>query len=216
MAYAELAGLPSRHGLFAAAMAPVTAAFFASSPYLQTGPVALTALLTLGALVPLAAPGSADYVRLAALLALVVGIARVLVGMLKGGWISYMMSRPMLDGFTSAAAILIISSQLPGAAGVLAPSERSDSTGILDAYSSGFLGGCGTRGHSGDRRGDLCGTPHSCSGARSPHRHSRGFDFLHCDRIHRSPGRRYPGGPCHPSVSTSPGRACRSWFSRDS
>ena len=123
MAYAELAGLPSRHGLFAAAVAPIAAGFFASSPYLQTGPVALTALLTLGALVPLAGLGSAEYVRLAALLALVVGIARVIVGAFKGGWISYMMSRPMLDGFTAAAAILIISSQLPGAAGVLAPSD---------------------------------------------------------------------------------------------
>ncbi len=115
MAYAELAGLPSRHGLFAAAVAPIAAGFFASSPYLQTGPVALTALLTLGALVPLAGLGSAEYVRLAALLALVVGIARVIVGAFKGGWLSYMMSRPMLDGFTTAAAILIISSQLPGA-----------------------------------------------------------------------------------------------------
>jgi len=118
MAYAELAGLPARHGLFAAAVAPIAAAFFASSPFLQTGPVALTALLTMGALVPLAAPGSMEYVRLAALLALVVGIARVLVGALKTGWISYMMSRPMLDGFTSGAAILIISSQLPGVGGV--------------------------------------------------------------------------------------------------
>ena len=123
MAYAELAGLPSQHGLFAAAVAPIAAAFFASSPYLQTGPVALTALLTLGALVPMAAPGSMEYVRLAALLALVVGIARVLVGALKIGWISYMMSRPMMDGFTSGAAILIISSQLPGMAGVQTPND---------------------------------------------------------------------------------------------
>jgi len=44
MAYAELAGLPARHGLFAAALGPMAAALFASSPYLQTGPVALTAL----------------------------------------------------------------------------------------------------------------------------------------------------------------------------
>ncbi|MBT4437309.1 MAG: hypothetical protein HOD00_07240, partial [Gemmatimonadales bacterium] len=71
MAYAELAGLPSHHGLYAAALPPIAAAFFASSPYLQTGPVALTALLTLGALVPLAAVGSAEFVGLAALLALV-------------------------------------------------------------------------------------------------------------------------------------------------
>ena len=69
MAYAELAGLPSHHGLYAAALAPVVAAFFASSPYLQTGPVALTSLLTLGALLPLAEPGSAEFVGLAALLA---------------------------------------------------------------------------------------------------------------------------------------------------
>ena len=115
MAYAELAGLPARHGLFAAALGPLAAAFFASSPYLQTGPVALTALLTLGALVPVAVPGSAEYVGFAALLALVVGIVRVLVGALRGGWVSYLMSRPMLDGFASGAAILIVCSQLPGA-----------------------------------------------------------------------------------------------------
>ena len=59
MAYAELAGLPSQHGLYAAALPPIAAAIFASSAYLQTGPVALTALLTLGALSPLAPPGSA-------------------------------------------------------------------------------------------------------------------------------------------------------------
>ena len=114
MAYAALAGLPARHGLFAAALGPLAAAFFASSPYLQTGPVALTALLTLGALVPVAVPGSAEYVGFAALLALVVGFVRVLVGALRGGWVSYLMSRPMLDGFTSGAAILIVCSQLPG------------------------------------------------------------------------------------------------------
>jgi len=123
MAYAELAGLPARHGLFAAALGPLAAAFFASSPYLQTGPVALTALLTLGALVPVAVPGSAQYVGFAALLALVVGVVRLLVGALKGGWISYLMSRPMLDGFAAGAAILIVSSQLPGALGVEATGD---------------------------------------------------------------------------------------------
>jgi SulP family sulfate permease len=123
MAYANLAGLPARHGLFAAALGPLAAGFFASSPYLQTGPVALTALLTLGALIPVAAPGTAEYVGLAALLALVVGIVRVLVGTLRGGWISYLMSRPMLDAFAAGAGILIVSSQLPGALGVEATGD---------------------------------------------------------------------------------------------
>ncbi|MCH7562324.1 MAG: SulP family inorganic anion transporter [Gemmatimonadetes bacterium] len=121
MAYAELAGLSSAHGLYAAAVAPVAAAFFASSPYLQTGPTALTALLTLGALLPLAATGSAEYAGLAALLALIVGVVRVLVGMFGGGWIAYLLSRPMLDGFMSGAVILIVATQLPGAVGVVTP-----------------------------------------------------------------------------------------------
>ena len=119
MAYAELAGLPARHGLFAAAVGPLAAALFVSSPFLQTGPVALTALMTLGALLPLAAPGSPEYVGAAALLALVVGIVGALAGMLKTGWISYLMSRPMLDGFVSGAALLIICSQIPGVLGMI-------------------------------------------------------------------------------------------------
>jgi SulP family sulfate permease len=117
MAYAELAGLPPHVGLYAGALPPIAAAFFASSPYLQTGPVALTALLTLGALLPLATPGSAEFTALAVLLALVVGVVRVLVGLLRGGSIAYFMSQPVLLGFTAGAAILILSSQLPGAVG---------------------------------------------------------------------------------------------------
>ena len=59
MAYAQLAGLPPVHGLYAAAAAPILGALAGSSPYLQTGPVAMTSLLTLGALAPLAPEGSA-------------------------------------------------------------------------------------------------------------------------------------------------------------
>ena len=121
MAYAELAGLPAQQGLYAAAFPLIAAAFFASSPYLQTGPVALTGLLTFGALLPLAPVGTAEYAALAALLALVVGVARLLVGLLKAGWLVYLMSHSMMTGFLSAAAILILSSQLPGALGTDVP-----------------------------------------------------------------------------------------------
>ncbi len=126
MAYAELAGLPPVHGLYASAFPVIAAFFFASSPYMQTGPVALTSLLTLSALMPLAAAGTAEYAALAALLALVVGVARMLVGMLKAGWLVYLMSHSMMAGFLSAAALLILSSQLPGAFGVASPE-----TGVL-------------------------------------------------------------------------------------
>ena len=119
MAYAELAGLPSHHGLYAVALPLLAAALFASSPYLQTGPVATTSLLTFGALVPLASPGSPEFVGAAAVLALVVGLTRVAVGALRVGWISYFMSKPVLEGFMTGAAVLIVASQLPPALGVV-------------------------------------------------------------------------------------------------
>ncbi|MGF1466849.1 MAG: SulP family inorganic anion transporter [Sandaracinaceae bacterium] len=125
MAYAELAGLPPHHGLYASALPPLLAAFFASSPYLQTGPVALTSLLSFGALSTLGVPiGGPEYVAAAALLALVVGVVRVAIGVTGAGSVAYLMSQPVLRGFTLAAAILIVSSQLPSVLGVV-PEEPS-------------------------------------------------------------------------------------------
>ncbi|MFA9565547.1 MAG: SulP family inorganic anion transporter [Acidimicrobiales bacterium] len=113
MAYAELAGLPAYVGLFAAVLPPLLAALFVSSPYLQTGPTAMMALLTFGALEGRAALGSDEYIKLAALLALIVGVTRVVLGVLRLGPVAYLMSEPVLLGFTSAAAVLILASQLP-------------------------------------------------------------------------------------------------------
>lgn len=118
LAYAELAGVPAVHGLYTAAAAPIAGALIGSSPYLQTGPVALTSLLTLGALAPLATTGSAEFVAYAALLALLVGVARLLLGLLHWGGLSYLMSLPVLTGFTLAAVVLIIASQIPSLMGV--------------------------------------------------------------------------------------------------
>lgn len=113
LAYAVLAGVPAERGLYVAALAPVAAAFLASSPYLGTGPTAITSLLTFGGLTALARPGSADYVALAALLALMVGMIRVAMGLARMGVMSYLISRPVLTGFTTGAAVVIIASQIP-------------------------------------------------------------------------------------------------------
>jgi SulP family sulfate permease len=118
--------MPAERGLYAAAVAPAAAALFASSPYLQTGPVALTSLLVFGALSGLAPVGTADYVSLGILLAFVVGVVRLVLGSLRAGVIAYLISRPMLLGFIPAAAILIIASQLPAVVGA-----EPDAEGIL-------------------------------------------------------------------------------------
>ncbi len=127
LAYAGIAGVPAHIGLFAAALPTIAAALFASSPYLQTGPVAMTALLTFGALSTVATPFSVEYIALAALLALVVGVMRVVIGLTRLGVVAYFMSRPVMIGFTTGATILIAASQIPTLVGV----ERGDG-GLLE------------------------------------------------------------------------------------
>jgi len=121
LAYATLAGMPPERGLLAATVPLIVAAPLLSSPYLQNGPTAVTALLTFGALSTIAEPGSDEYVALGLLLALIVGALRVAAGLLRAGVVAYLMSRPMLLGFIPAAATLIVASQLPNALAAEAP-----------------------------------------------------------------------------------------------
>lgn len=118
LAYAVLAGMPPARGLIVAVVATIAAAPFASSPYLQTGPVAITALLTFGALEPLATPGTDEFVQLGILLALLVGIMRLVIGLIGEGGIAHLLSQPVVAGFTPAAAIVIAASQIPTTLGV--------------------------------------------------------------------------------------------------
>lgn len=121
LAYAELAGMPPERGLYAAALPLIVAAVFACSPYLQTGPVAITSLMTFGALSGMAEPGTAEWMELALALALVVGAFRLAIGLARAGMIAYLLSQPLLIGFIPAAALLIILSQAPAVVGVEAP-----------------------------------------------------------------------------------------------
>jgi SulP family sulfate permease len=124
LAYAELAGMPTQLGLIAGVLPPIVAAFLVSSPYLQTGPTALTALLVAGALTGLAAPGSPDWVLLGSLLALMVGILRVAFGLLRLGIAAYFVSQPVLTGFTTGAALLIAGTQVGAIVGVSSTNDR--------------------------------------------------------------------------------------------
>lgn len=124
LAYAELAGLPPVHGLYTAAVAALAAGVIGSSPYLQTGPAALSSLLVYGALIGHADKGTAEFARAAALLTLVVGVTRVVLGLLRWGVVAYLMSQPVLSSFTVAAALLIVCSQIPALVGVSAESAN--------------------------------------------------------------------------------------------
>lgn len=124
LAYAGLAGLPPILGLFASAFPLLVFAVFASSPFLQTGPVALTSLLTAGALAGAGLePQTEAYIGAAAILAIVVGVTRAIIGLARLGSIVYLMAEPVTIGFTSGAGVVILSSQLPRALGTTLPED---------------------------------------------------------------------------------------------
>jgi SulP family sulfate permease len=118
MAYAQLAGLPPYYGLYAAFLPVMVAAMWGSSNQLGTGPVAVASLLTASALTPLAVPGSDQFVVLAIMLALLVGIVQLALGVFKLGVVVNFLSHPVIVGFTNAAAMIIGLSQFNKIIGV--------------------------------------------------------------------------------------------------
>jgi len=124
MAYALLAGLPVIYGLYAALIPVVVASLWGSLRQLHTGPTAILSLMSAAALVPLASPGSEDFIELSIMLALLVGILRLVLGLLRLGLIVNFLSHPVVIGFTNAAALIIGLSQLNKLIGV--PMPRSD------------------------------------------------------------------------------------------
>ena len=113
LAYAELAGLPPQYGLLALAVACLAAAPFVSSHYLQTGPVAITALLTFGVLSSVDESNAGTRFERAAFLAVLVGLIMMVLGVLRLGRAVYLLSEPVIAGFIVGAAVLIVAAQLP-------------------------------------------------------------------------------------------------------
>lgn len=118
MAYAMLAGLPPIHGLYAATLPLIAYAMLGTSRQLAVGPVAMDSLLTAASLGAITVVGSANYIVLAALLAILVGVVQLIAGVLKLGFLVDLLSRPIISGFTSAAAIIIGASQLQHLLGI--------------------------------------------------------------------------------------------------
>lgn len=121
MAYALVAGLPPVVGIYASILPPVLYALFGSSMTQSVGPMAIISLMTAAALAPLAVPGSAEYVVLAAQLALISAIILLLCGALRLGFLANFLSRPVLSGFSNGAAILIALGQGPVLLGAALP-----------------------------------------------------------------------------------------------
>jgi SulP family sulfate permease len=118
MAYAMLAGLPPIVGLYASVTPLIAYALFGTARELAVGPVAMDSLLVAAGVGAIAAAGSPEYVAYAVLLALMAGTLQVLMGFARLGFLVNFLSKPVISGFTSAAALIIGLSQLKHLIGV--------------------------------------------------------------------------------------------------
>lgn len=112
MAYAEVAGLPAVVGLWAASTSLLVYAVLGSSPQLSVGPESTTALMTATALAGLAVGQPERYAVLAAALAGLVGVICVVAWVARLGFLADLLSRPVLVGYMTGVALLMVVSQL--------------------------------------------------------------------------------------------------------
>ena len=118
MAYASLAGVPPQSGLAVIVVTMVIYALIGSSRLLSVGPESTTALMTAAVLAPLALGDATRYIALAATMALLVGLYALLAGVLRIGFIGDLLSRPVLIGYLSGVAVIMIVSQIGKVSGV--------------------------------------------------------------------------------------------------
>lgn len=129
MAYAMIAGLPPVFGLYAALIPQVVYALLGTSRQLAVGPVAMDSLLVASGLGALALSGIEEYIAMALFLSLFMGTIQFILGLFRMGFLVNFLSKPVISGFTSAAAIIIGLSQLKHILGTSI--ERSNQVHIL-------------------------------------------------------------------------------------
>jgi SulP family sulfate permease len=124
MAYGDLAGVTPVAGLYVALGALVMYALFGTSRQVIMGPEATAAIMTAAAVAPLAGGDAARYAALAALLALLVGVVSLLARVARLGFITDLLSKPVLVGYIFGATLIVIGSQLGKMFGITLESDK--------------------------------------------------------------------------------------------
>ena len=113
LATSRLAGMPPITGFYAFIAGTVAFAFLGSNPQMSVGADSTIAPLFATGVSALALTGSPHYVELVAILAVMIGLMVMLVSVLRLGWIAEFLSTPIVTGFLSGVAVIIIIHQLP-------------------------------------------------------------------------------------------------------
>ena len=118
MAYATIAGLPVETGLYTAFVPMVIYALFGTSTPLSVSTTTTIAILTGSALGTAAPGGGAELLTAAATLTVLVGVLLLLASLLRLGFVANFISDPVLTGFKSGIAVVIVVDQIPKLLGV--------------------------------------------------------------------------------------------------
>ena len=131
IAYAFLAGIPPIYGLYSSLIPLLVYAFLGTSRHLSIGPVAVTSILLMTGISKLAVPFSDHFVELVLLTGLLVGVLQIIMGFLRMGFLVSVLAQPVISGFISAAAFIIIASQLKGVLGMQIPNGMSTFSSVI-------------------------------------------------------------------------------------
>jgi SulP family sulfate permease len=129
MAYAAIAGLPAVVGLWAIVGSLLVYAVLGSSRQLSVGPESTTALMTAAAVGSLAAGDPTRRGALAAALSLVVGVFCVLGWIGRLGFLADLLSKPVLVGYMTGIAVIMVASQLGKLTGI--PVDEDSFVGLV-------------------------------------------------------------------------------------
>lgn len=117
MAYALIAGLPIQYGIYGSAVAAIVGPFFTNSRFITLGPTNATAVILLGTFTSLGLAGNEMLARVP-LLILLIGIFILLGAYFKVANLVQYISRSVTTGYITAAALLIITNQIPRTLGL--------------------------------------------------------------------------------------------------
>lgn len=137
IAYAHLAGMPPHYGLYAGTLPLIVYGLLGSSPHVSVGPVAISSILVLSGVSLIAEPMSETYISLVLGLGLLAGLFQWMLGVFQLGFLVNFLSHPVLNGFVSGAAVVIIGTQISHLLGL--PSNGSAQLWGTITYSLGHL-----------------------------------------------------------------------------
>ena len=122
MAYALIAGLPIQYGIYGSAIAAMVAPIFAKSHLITLGPTNATSVMLLSAFASLGIVG-AEKLGMVPLLIFMVGLFIAVGAYFKVANLVQYISRSVITGYISAAALLIITNQIPKSLGLEMPGK---------------------------------------------------------------------------------------------